>query len=283
MRLGAHMRIAGGFGTAVREAVAAGCEALQIFTKNPQQWAPRPVTPEEGQAFQEACQAAGLFPVIAHDSYLINLASGDEALRRRSVESFIQEVRSCQMLGVGMLVTHMGTAGSDPVEVATARLCASLDTVIEATADTGVTILLETTAGQGNSLGSRFDDFPRIFASVKDASRLAVCLDTAHIFAAGYDIRTRESYEATMSEFDRLVGLARLRCVHLNDSKRGLGSRVDRHEHIGRGLLGLDAFRFVLNDPRLQALPGILETPKMEGDQEMDPVNLATLRSLIAG
>ena len=204
-------------------------------------------------------------------------------MRRKSVESFIREVRRCQILGVTALVTHMGSAGHDPVEAATARLCDSLNEVLAATADSGVTILLETTAGQGNSLGSRFEEFPRIFATVTDSSRLAVCLDTAHVFAAGYELRTREGYEATMAEFDRHVGFSRLRCLHLNDSKKELGSRVDRHAHIGRGFLGLEPFRFVLNDPRLQALPGILETPKLEEGQEMDPVNLATLRGLIAG
>ncbi|MBI3948828.1 MAG: deoxyribonuclease IV [Armatimonadetes bacterium] len=283
MRLGAHMRIAGGFQTAVKDAVAAACETLQIFTKNPQQWRSREVTLEEGREFQAECAEVGLSPVVAHDSYLINLASGDAALRAKSVAAFIEEVRSSQALGVCCLVTHMGSAGQDPVDAALDRLCASLDEVIAATKDSGVAIALETTAGQGNSLGSRFEDFPRIFATVKEDSRLVVCLDTCHILAAGYDIRTREGYEAVIAEFDRVVGLGRLWVVHLNDSKKGPGSRVDRHEHIGEGCLGLDPFRFVLNDPRLQHLPGILETPKQDAEKrEMDPVNLAVLRSLVA-
>ncbi|HOJ20490.1 MAG TPA: deoxyribonuclease IV [Armatimonadota bacterium] len=284
MRLGAHMRIAGGFGTAVREAVEAGCEALQIFTKSPQQWARREVTEAEGQEFQRQCAEAGIYPVIAHDSYLINMASADEALRRKSVEGFISEVWSCHMLGVKALVTHMGSAGKEPMDEALERLCASLDEVLAATADSGVDVVLETTAGQGNSLGSRFEEFPRIFDRVKDDSRLGVCLDTCHIFVAGYDIRTREGYEEVMAEFDRLVGIHRLRAIHLNDAKKALGSRVDRHEQIGQGMLGLDAFRWVVNDPRLQHLPGILETPKLDAEKrEMDPVNLALLRSLMTG
>ncbi|MDH7568035.1 MAG: deoxyribonuclease IV [Armatimonadota bacterium] len=283
MRLGAHMRIAGGFGTAVAEAVAAGCEALQIFTKNPQQWRGKEVTPEQGAEFQRQCVEANLHPVVAHDSYLINLAAADDALRQRSVAAFVEEMWACQRLGIDLLVTHMGSAGSGAKEEAIDRLCASLDQVLDATADTGVCIALETTAGQGNTLGDRFEDFPRIFATVKDDSRLVVCLDTCHIFVAGYDIRTREGYESVMSEFDRVVGLGRLRMIHLNDAKKDLGSRVDRHEHIGRGFLGRDAFRWVLNDPRLQSLPGILETPKQEEGtkREMDPVNLAVLRALV--
>jgi deoxyribonuclease-4 len=178
----------------------------------------------------------------------------------------------------------MGSAGKEPMEEALERFCGSLDEVLDATAETGVEVVLETTAGQGNSLGSRFEDFPRIFAGVKDASRLAVCLDTCHVFAAGYDIRTCEGYEAVMAEFDSVVGIQRLRALHLNDAKKPLGSRVDRHAHIGQGELGLDAFRWVVNDPRLQHLPGILETPKQDADKRtMDPVNLALLRSLIDG
>lgn len=284
MRLGAHMPIAGGFQTAVRAALDMGCETLQIFTKNPQQWRSRGVSLQEGQAFQAECAKAGLYPVVAHDSYLINLASGNEGLRAKSVASFIQEVRNSYVLGACCLVTHMGSAGEDPPEAALERLCVSLDEVLEATEETALPIALETTAGQGNSLGSRFEMFPRIFERVKDASRLVVCLDTCHLFAAGYDIRTREGYEVVLREFDRVVGLNRLRVVHLNDSVRGLGSRVDRHAHIGQGFLGLEPFRCVLNDPRLQHLPGILETPKQdEKGRAMDRVNLETLRSLIRG
>ena len=281
MRLGAHMRIAGGFGTAVKEAVAAGCETLQVFTKSPQQWRARELAPEEGVEFQRQCQEADLFPVVAHDSYLINMASADDDLRRKSVEAFIEEVRRCQLLGIPSLVTHMGSAGTGSVDSAIHRFCDSLDQVLAATADTDVAILLETTAGQGNSLGSSFEDFPHIFATVKDESRLGVCLDTCHIFAAGYDIRTVEGYHAVMATLDALVGLGRLRALHLNDSLKELGSRVDRHQHVGQGHLGLDAFRWILNDARLQHLPGILETPKQDATKrEMDPVNLAALRSL---
>lgn len=284
MRLGAHMRIAGGFGTAVDEAIDAGCDCLQVFTKSPQQWAARALSEEEGREFQRRCAEASLHPVVAHDSYLINLAAADNAIREKSVAGMIEEIRRCRILGIPWLVTHMGSAGTAPVEEALDRLCASLDEVLAATDDTGVEILLETTAGQGNSLGARFEDFPRIFATVKECSRLAVCLDTCHIFAAGYDIRTQESYQQVMAEFDRVVGLGRLRALHLNDAKKSLGSRVDRHEQIGEGCLGTDAFRWVVNDPRLQGLPGILETPKQDAHKrDMDPINLALLRSLMAG
>lgn len=283
MRLGAHMRIAGGFQTAVKEAIEAGCESLQVFTKSPQQWRAREITREEGLEFQRQCAEADLFPVVAHDSYLVNLAAGDEALRQKSADAFAEEVWRCRLLGIRWLVTHMGSAGTGPRELALERLCASLEAVLAATSESGVEILLETTAGQGNSLGSRFEEFPAIFAGVRDNSRLAVCLDTCHIFAAGYDIRTGEGYRAVMDEFDRVVGLERLRVLHLNDAKKPLGSRVDRHEHIGQGCLGAEPFRQVVNDPRLQALPGILETPKEDAHKrKMDPVNLAVLRGLAA-
>jgi deoxyribonuclease IV len=277
-RFGAHMPIAGGLFKSIETGQAVGCDVVQVFTKSPQQWQARPLVKEDIRAFREAQDAAGIPCVAAHDTYLINPAAVDPAVLQRSREAMVDELERAAALGIPALVMHLGARGSEPEEAAMERLIESVQVALEQTPDDGPTLLLETTAGQGSCLGHRFEHLAQVLEAVDRPDRLAVCLDTCHIFAAGYDIRTSEAYAATMAEFDRVVGLHRVRLVHANDSKRELGSRVDRHAAIGGGEIGTEGFRLLLHDARIEA-PIVLETPK-EG--EMDRVNLAALRSLMA-
>jgi deoxyribonuclease IV len=217
--------------------------------------------------------------VAAHDTYLINPAAADPVVLERSRAGMIDELERAAALGIPALVMHLGARGTEPEEAALERLIESVRLALERTPEDGPALLLETTAGQGTCLGHRFEHLAVVLEALGHTGRLAVCLDTCHIFAAGYDIRTPEAYGATMAEFDRVIGLERVRLVHANDSKRELGSRVDRHAAIGQGEIGLEGFRALVNDTRIKA-PLVLETPK-EG--EMDRVNLATLRSLVNG
>jgi deoxyribonuclease IV len=276
-RFGAHMPIAGGLFKSIETGQAVGCDVVQVFTKSPQQWQARPLVKEDIRAFREAQDAAGIPCVAAHDTYLINPAAVDPAVLQRSREAMVDELERAAALGIPALVMHLGARGSEPEEAAMERLIESVQVALEQTPDDGPTLLLETTAGQGSCLGHRFEHLAQVLEAVDRPDRLAVCLDTCHIFAAGYDIRTSEAYAATMAEFDRVVGLHRVRLVHANDSKRELGSRVDRHAAIGGGEIGTEGFRLLLHDARIDA-PIVLETPK-EGD--MDRVNLAALRSLM--
>lgn len=275
MLLGAHFSIAGGLYKACEEASRLGCNALQLFTKNQMQWKVRPIQSGEAERFREARRQAGVECVLAHDSYLINLASGDSALRAKSLEAFIEEIERCETLGIEFLVTHPGSPADQGEEEGLRNMAASLRQALQTGRHTR--ILLETTAGQGNTLGWRFEHIARMIGDCDGHPRLGACFDTCHVFAAGYDIRTEDGYERTMAEFDRVVGLSRLLAFHCNDSKQGLGSRVDRHEHIGRGKIGREAFRFLMTDPRFDQVPKVLETPKEVG---MDQKNLALLRRL---
>ena len=278
---GAHMSIAGGCHNAVREAVERRCDAVQLFTKNANQWNARDFTEDEVRRFREALAASGLQCATAHDSYLINLASPDETLYRRSVEAFVVELQRAERLGLHYLVMHPGAHVGSGEETGLARVAAGLDEVHSRCPDYRCQVLIETTAGQGTTLGRRFEEIGRILALVKEPKRLGVCLDTCHVFAAGYALAPAEEYEKTMAEFDRVVRLEKIRVFHVNDSMKPLGSRVDRHAHIGRGCLGLEPFRLLVNDPRFQDRPMILETPKEEGDKDdMDTVNLNVLRGL---
>lgn len=278
-QFGAHMMIAGGLHKAIAAGQDVGCDVVQVFTKSPQQWQARPLTDEDVSGFRAAQEAAGIPCVAAHDTYLINPASADPAILERSRTAMVDELERARALGIPALVMHLGARGSEPEEAALERLVDSVRLALEQTPDDGPALLLETTAGQGTCLGHCFEHLAHVLQQVDHPDRLAVCLDTCHIFAAGYDIRTSETYKATMDEFDRVIGLGRLRLVHANDSKRELGSRVDRHAAIGEGEIGLEGFRALINDARIEA-PIVLETPK-EGD--MDRVNLATLRSLVNG
>jgi deoxyribonuclease-4 len=280
LRLGAHMSIAGGVSKALDRGQSIGCEAIQIFTRNQRQWKTKPLEIAEIERFRSQQVETGIRPVVAHDSYLINLASPDDAMWEKSLQAYILELQHCESLSIPYLVMHPGSHVGSGEEAGLRRVAVGLDRAHEATEGFSVITLVETTAGQGTNLGYRFEHLAAIRDLVEQPERIAVCFDTCHAFAAGYDMRTPATYSATMAEFDRCIGLDLLRCFHLNDCKRGLGDRVDRHEHIGKGQLGLEPFRLLLNDPRLAGLPGLLETPKGPDMQE-DVENLSVLRSLL--
>ncbi len=281
LRLGAHESIAGGLHRAFERGEDAGCDALQIWVKNNRQWRAPPLIAEAVVRFAAAREASDLRPVIAHAAYLINIASPKPELRKRSVRALIDEVERCEILRLPALVLHPGAHTGAGVETGLQNIAASLGEVHQATPGYRVRILLETTSGAGTVLGSTFEQLARILTLSAESDRLGVCFDTCHVFAAGYDLRTPETYETTMVAFEKVIGLERLRVLHLNDSRGGLGSHTDRHAHIGEGALGLEPFRYLLNDARLDGLPGLLETPK-DADLENDRMNLATLRSLAA-
>jgi deoxyribonuclease IV len=287
-RLGAHMSVAGGLPRAVERAVVHRCEALQIFAKNASQWRGRVLPREEIRAFRKAVKAAGIRPVVSHASYLINLASTNPALRSQSMDAMGDELDRAEALGLLGVVLHPGcyTEGSeaDGLELIASAL---LDLLRERRRGTTM-VLLEHTAGQGTALGATFEQLASIVGKMNDHRRVGVCLDTCHLLASGYDIATPEGYANTFKQFGRLIGFDRLQAFHLNDSKKPLGSRVDRHEHIGRGCIGLEAFRRLVNDRRFRGLPMLLETPKAEGKAKgaiavdpLDEANLNALRGLI--
>ena len=278
--LGAHESVAGGLHFAFEHIQSVGGDALQIFTRNQRQWNPKPVSEEEQQLFAAAWEKQPSLPVTSHASYLINLASAKPDLIKKSIAAFVEELKRCELLNIPTVVMHPGSHGGDGVETGLERFTEHLDTALEI-ANSSVTLLLETTAGQGTGLGSRFEDLAYIISNSKHSDKLGVCVDTCHIFAAGYDIRRETNYQTTMDTFDKLVGIERIRFFHLNDSKKGLGCRVDRHEHIGQGEIGLEGFRNLLNDPRFANHPMTLETPKGKDLQE-DRDNLATLRGLLS-
>jgi len=277
--LGAHESIAGGLHFAFDHIEQVGGDALQIFTRNQRQWHPKPVSDEEQQLFASTWQKQPSMIVASHASYLINLASAKPELIKKSIAAFVEELQRCELLNIPYVVMHPGSHGGDGVETGIERFVKHLDEALEL-ADSKVTLLLETTAGQGTGLGSRFEELATILNNSQHADKLGVCMDTCHIFAAGYDIRSESSYRETMDAFDRLVGIERIKFFHLNDSKKGLACRVDRHEHIGKGEIGLEGFRNLLNDPCFAKHPMILETPKGKDLQE-DRDNLETLRKLI--
>lgn len=306
--LGAHMSIAGGLYKAVEAAAALGMETVQIFTHSPSQWAVKPVAPaakeshrdgksltknnnqwrakplsaEEVAKFRQVHRQLGLKKLVAHTSYLINLASPNQELFRRSVEAFVVEMQRAEALGLDGLVTHPGAFVDSTEQAGLRRVARALDEVHRRCSDFRVRILLETTAGQGTSLGHRFEHLAEIIGRVKQPERLGVCVDTCHIFAAGYALAPARESRTTWRTFDRLVGLERIEAFHLNDSLKPLGSRVDRHAHIGRGELGLEPFRLLLNDRRFRRLPMLLETPKgIENGVDLDEMNLRTLRGLL--
>jgi deoxyribonuclease-4 len=278
---GAHMSIAGGYYKALEAAQALGMEACQLFTKNNNQWRAKPITDEEVKLFQGTLARTGIRYTIAHASYLINLASASKPLFRRSVDAMVEEMRRAAALGLDALVVHPGAAVDATEEDALARIVTAMDEVLERSPRNRVRLLLETTAGQGTCLGHRFEHLAGILGSVKQSKRVGVCLDTCHVFAAGYALSPAPAYRATLREFDRVIGLERLEAFHLNDSLRPLGSRVDRHAHIGQGHLGLEPFRLLVRDRRFRKMPMLLETPKENDDCDTwDAINLATLRGL---
>lgn len=291
---GAHMSIAGGFYKALDAATALESETVQLFTHSPSQWsvlpsqdpkkpwAEKPLRAEDISAFRSALATSSLKFATAHDSYLINLASPDDALYQRSIAAFTAEMNRAEVLGLAFLVMHPGTPTDGDDKAGIKRIIRAFDKIHRACPNFNVMVLLETTAGQGMTLGHRFEHLAAILDGVKDPDRLGVCLDTCHVFAAGYALAPSVEYEKTIKNFDAMIGLSKLKVFHMNDSKKPLGSRVDRHEWIGHGHLGLEPFRLLVNDPRFADLPMILETPKDGPNGEaMDPVNLRTLRDLI--
>jgi len=277
------MSIAGGLDKAPLRGKQVGCDTIQVFTKSNRQWRAKRLGDEEIEAFKANLTATGIGPVVAHDCYLVNLGAPRRAVWKKSVAAFRVELERAERLGIPYLVTHPGShAGAGEAE-GIRRVAEALNALHAALPGHRVQILLETTAGQGTSLGYRFAQLAEILARVEQADRIGICLDTCHVFAAGYDIRTPNGYRKTLEELAACLGLERLKTIHLNDSKGGLGSRVDRHEHIGEGRLGLAPFRRLLNDPRLRHVPMILETPKDDDFVTADRRNLARLRRLLNG
>ena len=278
--LGAHMSIAGGVDKAVDRGKLLECTAIQIFVKNNNQWFGKPLPEEEVKSFLAKRQATGIF-VFAHTGYLINLASNNPDNHAKSIQSMLEELEKCEELGISFTVLHPGSHGGQGEEEGIKRVAHSLNHLIKDTAGYKVKIALETTAGQGNGLGYKFDHFKQWFEQVNEPVRLGVCVDTCHIYAAGYDIKTDEGYKNTWSEFKTLVGFNNLLAFHLNDSKKELNSRVDRHEHIGQGMLGSKVFEKLLNDDNFSHLPMVIETPK-DPEMELDRMNLDLLRGFLA-
>lgn len=278
--IGAHVSIAGGLPEAFARGRAVGCDTIQVFTKNSNQWRARPLSEQEVEAFRAAQRESGIAPVLAHVSYLINIACPERGLFRKSVEALHLEAERAERLGIRYLVLHPGAHLGRGVGEGVKRAAEALDTVHARTPAATLRILLETTAGQGSALGARFEELAALHARVAHPERLGVCLDSCHIFAAGYEIRTAAGYRETLRTFDATVGLHRLMAIHLNDSMGERGSRVDRHRHIGEGRIGREGFRHLLRDRRLRGLPMILETPKDDDVVRADRRNLRLLRSL---
>ncbi|MBU2444938.1 MAG: deoxyribonuclease IV [Bacteroidetes bacterium] len=278
--LGAHTSISGGVDTAIDRAVKIKCSTIQIFTKNNNQWRAAPLTEETVRNYKNKLRLTKIKPVVAHDSYLINLCAKDETILIKSREAFIEELKRCELLSISFLNfhpgAHLGQGESDGIKI----IAESLNIAHDQTPKFKVKSMIETTAGQGTNIGYRFEQIRKIIDLVEDKKRLAVCIDTCHIFAGGYDIRTEKTYENTFDELKKIIGFKYLKAFHLNDSKKEFGSRVDRHEHIGKGYIGLNGFRFLMNDKRFENIPKILETPK--GPEMLEDVmNMKVLRKLV--
>ena len=284
-RLGAHLSIGGGLPRAVDRAVATRCEALQIFTKSAGQWRARVLPTDEIVLFRRRVADTGISPVLAHNSYLINIAAAAVPLREQSLAALVEEYDRADALGLAGLVMHPGSYTTATADEGLRLIGEGLRALLRARPQGTPQILLEHTAGQGTNLGHRFEHLATILDLVDGSPRVGVCLDTCHLLSAGYDICSAEGYASTFAEFERLVGLERIKVFHLNDSKKPCGSRVDRHEHIGQGCLGLDPFRRLLTDPRFAALPMLLETPKLDTPEsrrksDVDPWDARNLRTL---
>ncbi len=277
--LGAHTSIAGGFRKALERSDSLGAAAIQIFLKNNNQWQGAPLCAEDCQAFRQGIARGHYAQPIAHSSYLINLASPGGPTAERSVEAMAEELRRAGVLDVSGVVMHPGAHLGEGEVAGLALIAERINRIFDQTAPIQAGIFLEVTAGQGTCLGHRFEHLAEIIARIENRSRIGICLDTCHVFAAGYDIRTNAGVKTMLQEFDRIIGLDLLRVIHVNDSKKGLGSRVDRHAHIGQGEIGEECFRVLLRDPALRRIPFILETPKGP-DLAEDHMNLATLRRL---
>ncbi len=276
--IGAHVSISGGLDQAPLRGDQIGCTAIQIFTKNQVQWETRPLSNQQIGQYQKSLMNSSILSVVAHDSYLINLGSPEENLLEKSRQAFLDEMDRAENLGIPSLIFHPGSHKNAGEDMGLKLIAQSINYVYQQRPHYKITLLLETTAGQGTSLGYTFEQLKWIIDSVDRPDHVGVCLDTSHIFAAGYDIRDKTSYEKTFEKFDQVIGLEKLRTLHLNDSKRGLGSRVDRHEQIGKGQIGLKAFHLLMNDSRFIDVPKILEIP---GDMKNFKENLDLLKNLV--
>jgi deoxyribonuclease-4 len=288
LRIGAHMSVAGGVANAVERAVVHGCEALQIFSKNANRWVGPPLDPADVRRFRKRLEETGIAPAVSHASYLINLASANPALRAQSAGALADEIDRAHALGLLGVVLHPGTCTSGTEDEALALIANAIRAVFARQRRRRTMVLLEHTAGQGRTVGYRFEHLAAVIERLDGSPRVGVCLDTCHLVASGYDIVSEAGYQSTFDQFEHVVGLSRLKVFHGNDSKRPCGSRVDRHEHIGRGCLGLEPFRRLMHDPRFEGLPILIETEKSENLQKpgviaadpLDLKNLDTLRSL---
>jgi deoxyribonuclease-4 len=279
--LGAHMSIRGGASMAIERARSIGCTAMQVFVKNNMQWFARPLTAEEIRAFLNHVQRGELSSVFGHANYLINLAATNPQFHVNSIRALAEELIRADQLELPFLVLHPGAHLGAGEEAGLKKIADSVDEVFRKIPKVKTKIALEITAGQGSCIGHRFEHLAHIIANVREPERLCVCLDTAHLFAAGYEIGSESGVKKTFHEFDRVIGRDRLVAIHVNDSKTDRGSRVDRHQHIGKGLIGLDAFRFIMGSPRFRKIPKVLETPKGK-DLAEDVINLKTLQRLAA-
>lgn len=278
--IGSHMSVSGGFFNAIADGMEVGCTAIQIFTKSNRQWKAKPITNKDAQLFIDAQKKSTIKTVVSHASYLINLGSITPDVQRKSFDALVDEVKRCHQLEIPYLVLHPGTAEVGVRDETLQQTGKYIQQVIEETSDCPVTILIETMAGQGKSIGSSFEDLAKMLEQITNKDRAGVCFDTCHVFAAGYAITTEAHYKQTMENFDKTIGLQHLKAFHMNDSKKPLNSRVDRHENIGEGFIGLKAFELILNDPRFIKTPKILETPQME-DLNNDKKNMQALLNLI--
>jgi deoxyribonuclease-4 len=277
--LGAHVSIAGGFDQSIIRAEAINSTCMQIFTKNNKQWHAKSIIKEEADLFKSTLEKSSIKMVIAHASYLINIGSPQKDLNLKSAAALSEEIKRCEMLNIPYLILHPGSSTGESVGLCLERVIHNLNVVLEENPGT-CTILLENTAGQGSAICSTLEELSRVYNKVKSTNRVGICIDTCHAFAAGYDLRTAESYANFWQSFDAALGIESLKAFHLNDSKKELGSAVDRHENIGDGKLGLEAFRLIMNDERLLSIPKIIETPKGE-DLKNDMLNLKTLKDLL--
>lgn len=282
MYLGVHVSISGNIYEAPERAASLGCDAMQIFSRNPRQWRQTSISGKDSLEFKRRLKSSGIKVVAVHVPYLINLATGHDTLYRRSIDSYIEDMRETAELGAQYLVTHMGSYKNSILQRGLKRFIEAIDIIFSKTGDlTGVKLLLENTSGSGSWLGSTFDHHKIIFDEVRDNSRLGVCLDTAHVFAAGYDIRRPEVFDGLLDSIDAKVGKEALHLVHLNDSMSDCGSNIDRHAHIGKGFIGAKAFRHIVNHPYLKDAAFILETPK--DTPRDDKLNLNRVRKMFTG
>jgi deoxyribonuclease-4 len=281
--LGAHFSIAGGLHKAILTASEYGCTALQIFTKNATTWKERTLSHQEVERFNEVRELTAIQSICSHTSYLINLASPEPSKYDRSLKALENELLRSSLLSIPYVIMHPGSHMGAGEDKGLQRIAQGINTIFDRSPNITCRLLLEATAGQGSSLGHTFEQLARISDSVERQERIGFCFDTCHVFAAGYDICGKKAYQGTMQSLDRIIGIDRLCVIHLNDAKKGLAARVDRHEHIGEGKIGIDAFGFIMNDSRLKTVPKILETPKKKGSVDYDQINLNRLRALVSG